>query len=177
MGLTRKKVTVRTKKGKTFQRSVMVRAEAIGKRAGGKKLNSMNPWEAHHTAHVDDSMWKGGKLVHNEQFARNRGTSGPGSSHSGFAHLVGLLRTKSVSDSDISEHQTGHSQHATERRDHGNSWASYAMRDREGGPTISQRIDAANRIQREGAHRASLIGSYGSRNVHEVYQDPRKHVR
>lgn len=84
MGLTRKKITVRTKKGKTFQRSVMVRAEAIGRRAGGKKLNSLNPWEAHHTQHV-----KG-------QFPKSSGSSGPGSSHSAFALLVNHYKAREM---------------------------------------------------------------------------------
>ena len=75
-GLTRKKIKVRGKSGKTFQRSVMVRAEAIGKRAGGKKLNSLNPWEARHT-----------ELVKGD-FPKSQGSSGPGSSHSALALLV-----------------------------------------------------------------------------------------
>jgi hypothetical protein len=80
-GLTRKKITVK-RGGKTFQRSVMVRAEAIGKRTGGKKLNSLNPWEAHHTALV-----KG-------PFPKSSGSSGPGSDHSWFAHAVGAHRDR-----------------------------------------------------------------------------------
>lgn len=74
-GLTRKKITVR-RKGKTFQRSVMVRAEAIGKRAKGGKLNAMNPWQPHHT-----------ELV-NGRFPKSQGSSGPGSDHSYFAILT-----------------------------------------------------------------------------------------
>lgn len=42
MGLQRKKVTVRTKKGKTFQRSMMVKANGPAKAGARKKLRSQN---------------------------------------------------------------------------------------------------------------------------------------
>jgi hypothetical protein len=166
MGLTRKKVTVRTKKGKTFQRSVMVRAEAIGKRAGVKKLNSLNPWEVHHTELV-----KG-------PFPKSSGTSGPGSSHSLQAVVTGLLRNNALTfhaRAMTGAQQDAH-QDAAQRRFAG-QWADRYMRV-EG---VSPRQGLANWVG--GARvagsmvRDDLIARHGRENVHEVYQDPRKHVR
>lgn len=111
MGLTRKKVTVRTKKGKTFQRSVMVRAEAIGKRAGGKKLNSLNPWEAHHTELV-----KG-------PFPKSSGSSGPGSDHSWLALAIGGMRQNRPPTTRHDTHEPFTEEHARIRRER-NEWVA-----------------------------------------------------
>ena len=184
-GLTRKKITVR-RGGKSFQRSVMVRAEAIGKRASGKKLNSMNPWQEHHTAHVDDSMWKKGKLTHDDRYARNRGSSGPGSDHSWFAHLVGQQKAvfAPTTTSAITERDVGGAEHAHRRRLAGKDGAYYAGRagtQHYGEPhqSVSDRMNTVWTAPhaRFTVNADSLSARHGRENVHEVYQDPRKHVR
>lgn len=86
MALQRKKVTVRTKRGKTYQRSMMVQAQAIGRRASKSgKLHALNPWEQRHTEHVSTNSALGER-------AKMYGSSGPGSDHSAFALAVGARR-------------------------------------------------------------------------------------
>lgn len=175
MGLTRKKITVRTKRGKSFQRSVMVRAEAIGKRTGGKKLNSLNPWQTHHVEGVNTNTRLG-------QRQQAYGSSGPGSDHSWFAHMVGRLKDSSKHSADPKhENLSGTDMHAWQRRDHG-QWVS----------------DSASAIVRGGAIRNSthseaqlsaaftykvpyrpedLHSPHGPGHAYQVPQNPRKHVR
>lgn len=98
MGLTRKKITVR-RKGRTFQRSVMVRAEAIGKRTGGKRLNSLNPWEAHHVEGVSTDTRLGERQ-------KAYGSSGPGSSHSWLAMMAGAAKQQRLAGLEL---HTSHS--------------------------------------------------------------------
>lgn len=83
MTLQRKKVTVRTKRGKVYQRSMMVQAQAIGRRASKSgKLHALNPWEQRHTEHVSTNSGL------NER-AKAYGSSGPGSDHSWIALAAG----------------------------------------------------------------------------------------
>lgn len=110
-GLTRKKIKVRSKSGKTFQRSVMVRAEAIGKRASGKKLNSLNPWETRHVEGVSTNTQLGERQ-------KAYGSSGPGSSHSWLAIAVGAAKRQNAwkYQHDIPDHADSASDMARARR-------------------------------------------------------------
>jgi len=116
MGLTRKRITVRGKK-KTYQRTVMVKAEQaqgarapaghgankaptteqhmLGKLTGlfsrkqnARALKAMNPWEPRHTWGVRTDR----SLLGDTQMYY--GTSGPGSDHSLLAHAVGTVRER-----------------------------------------------------------------------------------
>ena len=166
MGLTRKKITVRTKRGKSFQRSVMVRAEAIGKRTGGKKLNSLNPWQTHHVENVKT------------RFPQSSGSSGPGSSHSFLAHLVGAVRDKSK------PHYEREGEYLTKSASAGRQqWGQVAVSHAwgtmhiEGHQGAMRGLHIRDREDRTLELRNNLIDRYGRSNVHEVYQDPRRHVR
>lgn len=86
MGLTRKKVRVRTKSGKVYQRSMLVKAETKKLNKGGK-LNALNPWEQRHMEHVSTNSALGER-------ARAYGSSGPGSDHSLFASLIGAHKQR-----------------------------------------------------------------------------------
>jgi len=121
MSLRRKKITVRSKSGKTFQRSVMVRAEAIGKRAAGKKLNSLNPWEARHTEQVSGTSFVGGHTVYSPSTAKSRGSSGPGSSHSWLAIAIGAAKQQNAwaRQQGIPDHADSASALARSRREAG----------------------------------------------------------
>jgi hypothetical protein len=167
MRLTRKKIKVRGKSGKTFQRSVMVRAEAIGKRAGGKKLNSLNPWEAHHTELV-----KG-------PFPKSSGTSGPGSNHSLLAYLTGQLSRANRAQY---EHPRGESYTKGSALDRQAAGEHSATRAREDQLLDGHQTAIHNAFVRTGDYRAhelrsDLIYRHGRDNIHEVHQDPRKWVR
>jgi len=170
-GLTRKKIKVRSKSGKTFQRSVMVRAEAIGKRASGKKLNSLNPWEAHHVEGVNTNTKLGERQ-------KTYGSSGPGSDHSLHAITAGLLRNSALifHARGMTGSQQDARRDAAHRRTVG-EWA--ALHNRVEG--VSPREGLAHWVggaRAAGAMaRDDLIARHGRENVHEVYQDPRKHVR
>lgn len=85
MGLQRKKVTVRTKKGKVYQRSMLVKGAARKSLNRRGKLNALNPWQQHHTEHV-----KG-------DFPKSQGSSGPGSDHSWFALSVAAMKQQHAS--------------------------------------------------------------------------------
>ena len=179
MGLTRKKVTVRTKKGKTFQRSVMVRAEAIGKRAGGKKLNSLNPWETHHVEHVKTNT----KLGQRQQAY---GSSGPGSDHSFFATLIGHTRQhdKTTEEHLLTEHDTGTAKHAQARQysaGRGNAGLLYGRQgelDRSATSFTWNRVTHGDRVEHNPWDRRLMDfqAMHGSENVTRVPQNPRKHV-
>lgn len=186
MGLTRKKITVRSKKGKTYQRSVMVKAESIGKRGGGKKLNAMNPWESHHTEHVDDSSWYKGNVTHDRHNAKNRGSSGPGSDHSWFAHLVGQQKSvfAPTTTQALTERDVGSAEHAHRRRLAGEDGAYYAGRagTQHYGEMHQSIADRMNTVwtaphARFTVNADSLGARHGRENIHEVHQDPRKWVR
>jgi hypothetical protein len=177
-GLTRKKIKVRSKSGKTFQRSVMVKAEAIGKRAGGKKLNSLNPWEGHHTENVrTDKSSLGDK-------ARFYGSSGPGSSHSWLALAIGAQRQAIKAGY---EHPRAHN--IGERDAKGASSRREAGREASGRVqtvfgNYAHRPSIANNMMHTSSYNYStsitrdfLEDHHGRDNVHEVYQDPRRHVR
>jgi hypothetical protein len=103
MGLQRKKVTVRTKKGKVYQRSMLVKSAKGGARRAGK-LHSLNPWETRHTELV-----KG-------PFPKSSGSSGPGSDHSMFALLVGRNKDLARGNYAYSEPDSFTAQHAEWRR-------------------------------------------------------------
>jgi hypothetical protein len=175
-GLTRKKIKVRGKSGKTFQRSVMVRAEAIGKRTKGKKLNSLNPWQMHHVEHVNTNTKLGERQ-------KAYGSSGPGSDHSWFAHLVGIEKQQYQFQSDThTEAYSGTGQHANLRRRHAVDTADRVSRFNATGHAIAQELDSSARNSygrnfdsRELIH--SVKQRYGRDNIHEVHQDPRKWVR
>jgi hypothetical protein len=158
MGLTRKKVTVRTKKGKTFQRSVMVRAEAIGKRASGKKLNSLNPWEARHTEHV-----KG-------QFPKSSGSSGPGSDHSWLAVVVGAMRPRMTAKF---EPESYTEEHARLRRSRG-QWLSTSRA--EGTPnsphSIRQEVAHSHGVPNDWSSPSERRASHRSFNLAEAFGVP-----
>lgn len=175
MGLTRKKITVKTKRGKSFQRSVMVRAEAIGKRTGGKKLNSLNPWAARHTGQVSTDKSKLGDK------AKFYGNSGPGSDHSWFAHQVGAMRAVTKMDSDPQAHLVGTSDHAGRRRDQG-VWSVHIAETLRGGIAVPNNHQASQHIQNSFVRPSSynsvdVHSPHGLAHVHRVHQDPRKHVR
>lgn len=176
-GLTRKKIKVRGKSGKTFQRSVMVRAEAIGKRAGGKKLHSLNPWEVHHVEHVNTNTKLGERQ-------KAYGSSGPASSHSWLALATGALRQGRIADSENNNPFMGSygRQHAEARRTAGSSTVgnvqiAQEFKDRAsvvGGAHANRgrQVEAIRDMWTEG-----LSSRYGRSNIHEVHQDPRRHVR
>lgn len=169
-GLTRKKITVR-RGGKSFQRSVMVRAEAIGKRTSGKALNSLNPWMVRHTKHVhpnpENPLGERAKLY---------GSSGPGSDHSWMALLAGSLRQehKTYRESGMTEDDTGTRFHRNMRFNAGRDAGLFA----ESWHRDEASVAFAENQGTRGApfHRTNLEQRYGRDNVHQVYQDPRKHV-
>lgn len=171
-GLTRKKIKVRGKSGKTFQRSVMVRAEAIGKRTGGKKLNSLNPWEARHTEHVSGTSFVNGHTIYSDSVAKSRGSSGPGSDHSWFAHQVGATKQQKLAGLERS-HTGGpsSSEHATIRSVAGYRAGLYPD-SRPFGHDLA-RVG----LEDTAARGRNLKAAFGSRNVFHIPQDPRKHVR
>lgn len=174
-GLTRKKIKVRGKSGKTFQRSVMVRAEAIGKRAGGKKLNSLNPWQTHHIEGVNTNTRLGERQ-------KAYGSSGPGSDHSWFAHMVGIIKPAYATHDTtrilfpVDDHNYGGATHAEARRAAGLGAAQVVGWGNPSGRGIARELGEAFTV-RSPEVREGLIARHGRDNVHEVYQDPRRHVR
>lgn len=107
--LTRKQVKVRGKNGKVYQRSMMVQAQAIGRRASKSgKLHALNPWEQRHTEHVK------------AQFPKSSGSSGPGSDHSWLAVVVGAMKPRMASKR---EPESYTEEHARLRRSRG-EWLS-----------------------------------------------------
>ncbi len=170
MGLTRKKITVRTKKGKTYQRSVMVRAEAIGKRAGGKKLNAMNPWEPHHVQHVNTTNSKLGTA------AKAYGSSGPGSDHSWLAIAVGMERQRRAhSDGHLPESATAGQIHAGLRRMNGENSAAHIGHIPRA--AASSWINDLNKSSGPRHFPSDMVSPHGPDHAYRVPQDPRKHVR
>lgn len=169
--MRRKKITVRRKRGKTYQRSVLVRAsKPTTKRSG---LHSLNPWEQHHTEHAN----KNSALPADR--AKLYGSSGPGSSHSWLALAVGASKQREQARRESSNPfaDFGTAEHASARR-----WAGVRTSDQ------SRELDhyMSRSAALETAHstgsrvrewREGLHSRYGGTNIHEVHQDPRKWVR
>jgi len=178
MSLQRKKVTVRTKKGKVYQRSMLVKS--TGKSLNKKgKLNALNPWEQHHTEHVSTNSALGER-------ARAYGSSGPGSDHSWAASMVGIAKAANGWQSEHANTSVATREHAQERARSGRNAATWSHAEI-GGPFGHGRSDllgralgayptGAARVGR-GEPRFAIEERYGAHNIHEVYQDPRKWVR
>ena len=178
-GLTRKKIKVRSKSGKTFQRSVMVRAEAIGKRTSGKKLNSLNPWETHHVQHVSTNTKLGERQ-------KAYGSAGPGSDHSAVASIIGSMRQRFAYRADyVSPPGDGnvHGMNPAFTRLHAAERRATSLH-------IAQSVFArpvaagaeATALSPVGARNRQMLidglnARYDRANIHEVHQDPRKWVR
>ena len=85
-------------------------------------LHALHPWQEHHTKDVDA---RNSQLGGVQKFY---GTSGPGSDHSLFAHMVGASRNRYQSTQDR-EVDSGTYEHARSRREQGSmaaTWAPYA---------------------------------------------------
>lgn len=118
--LTRKKVKVRSKSGKVYQRSMLVRsAKPVNSRG---KLHSLNPWEARHVDHVSTNS------VLPADRARLYGSSGPGSDHSAFALATGHYKQQSRAHFERGHiPEFGTSGHGSIRRDAGSAAAAAAL--------------------------------------------------
>lgn len=191
MALQRRKVTVRTKRGKVYQRSMMVQAQAIGRRASKSgKLHALNPWEQRHTEHVKT----GGP---EQPMGKFSGSSGPGSDHSWIALLVGHGKQRSTVHREAGPNTPDHRAHSTLLPMVGESdvftskHAAIRRQIGERGVDSSSRFHRAsterllnpttdyghNELGRSHYQRNDLIERYGRENIHEVHQDPRKWVR
>jgi hypothetical protein len=172
MGLQRKEVKVRGKNGKVYQRSMVVQAQAIGKRAGkSNKLHALNPWETHHVANVDTSK---SSLGHK---AQAYGSSGPGSTHSAFALIIGAMKSHYAAKH---RHDSYTQRAAAERRFTGRRLGfgiAYQPNDAE----TAHDIAVAHGVNRQETNRVhwshNFQNRYGESNIHEVHQDPRKWIR
>lgn len=172
MGLTRKKVRVKAKSGKTYTRNMMVKSSNSAKRG----LAAMNPWSPSHTEHVDTSRSRLGER------AKLYGSAGPGSSYSLLAHMAGAQRQVEKARWEIA-------QNIAERDPRAASIRRLAGRDAVGRAQIlssnySHRPEIANRMMFTSEYhyttdnaRRMLYEQHGRENVHIVHQDPRKWVR
>lgn len=179
MALQRKKVTVRTKRGKVYQRSMMVQAQAIGRRASKSgKLHALNPWEQRHTEHVNTNSALGER-------AKMYGSSGPGSNNSWFAHVVGSWKQHNKAYFEANtmgpmrgEHYAATTQHSGDRIWAGKMAATDALsRMPTPGRRVSGYADAILGPPSSGDSHRMLMERHGRDNVHQVHQDPRKWVR
>lgn len=166
--LTRKQVKVRGKNGKVYQRSMMVQAQAIGRRAGKSgKLHALNPWEPHHTAHVKT----GGP---DQPMSKFSGSSGPGSTHSWYAHVVGAnkQRQQAFREAGTSEHDLFTRHHAEVRRAAG---AAAAQEAHSWGRSSASEVlgYALSPVPRTAGHAFNLGETFGHENVSHV--PPRRH--
>lgn len=193
-GLTRKKITVRSKKGKTYQRSVMVRAEKIGKRGGSKKLNAMNPgehggssfsWMAHAVANKKASTtaletpiapsWANHPPDHftpSGQHANARRAIGVRAVDSVFHSTMDNLRSvaaRGVRGPDQAQ-AFGETLHGSFRNEH-----SFYLKPRESGGV--QARAGGEHISDHEAYRRFWASRSGGAEVRHVPQDPRRHVR
>lgn len=172
--LTRKKVRVRTKSGKVYQRSMLVKAETKKLNKGGK-LNALNPWEQRHMEHVSTNSALGER-------ARAYGSSGPGSDHSWFAHVVGAYR-----DRVKYKHEGGvdsfTAQAARARRmsvelsagPYANSWEASSAHE---AINRAHRVNSTHDSELVRAHSANGIWrGHDLERIEHVPQNPRKWVR
>lgn len=154
----------------------MVRAEAIGKRGGGKKLNAMNPWSPNHTANVSTDRSRLGDK------AKFYGSSGPGSSHSWLALAIGASKQRNLANAENSNPfpQSYTAAHALDRRIAGTRSAFHWRENAQYNPAEHVIADSHHStmslMARANVHTA-LEHTYGRENVHEVHQDPRKWAR
>lgn len=176
MGLQRKKVTVRTKRGKVYQRSMMVQAQAIGRRAGKSgKLNALNPWDIQHTEHVKTNSALGAR-------AKAYGSSGPGSDHSWLALAVGAQRSREHATKENNDPfmESFTRSHASMRRMTGKDVTQTSWHSQEG-MEKAESVFRAHEGRAPGTftrHWSAGLGErYGAANIHEVHQDPRRWVR
>jgi hypothetical protein len=151
---------------------------AIHKRHSG--LQAMNPWEAHHTKDVDT---RNSQLGGMQKFY---GTSGPGSDHSLFAHMVGHLRDyERLYLESLREVPKGTREHALARQDAASSAVGIARMDVPANPreppTHQRDFDATLWANSTGAATSgvysTLLRNHGLSNVSQVPQNPNKWVR
>lgn len=176
MSLQRKKVKVRAKSGKVYQRSMLVKSDKGGTRRAGK-LHSLNPWEARHTEHVSTNS------VLPADRAKLYGSSGPGSDHSWTALRVGAIRDHYAWSADrttkraagtvkrILNPVAGES-HAVSRREVGRS----AARDYVMGTEVYGMSHADRELNSTVAH-TRLGDTFGASHVRRIPQNPNKWVR
>lgn len=174
MSLQRKRVTVRTKKGKVYQRSMLVKSSGSKLNRSGK-LNALNPWEQRHMEHVSTNSALGER-------ARAYGSSGPGSTHSLLAYMAGAQRQIEKARWERAKN--------IEERDHRSAF----VRRQAGQEALSRaallqsnyrhRPEIANTFALTSAYhyttehsRDMLAANHGEHNIYEVHQDPRKWVR
>ena len=175
--LTRKQVKVRGKGGKVYQRSMMVQAQAIGRRASKSgKLHALNPWEQRHMEHVSTNT----KLGQRQQAY---GSSGPGSDHSFFATLIGHTRqwNRVGSEGNLTERDSGTAKHAAARQHAGRHNDASRLIGRDGNldRTATQfawyhATDGRADLQH---HEWDLQTTYGRENVTRAVTNPNKWVR
>lgn len=194
MALQRKKITVRTKRGRTYQRSMMVQAQAIGRRASKSgKLHALNPWEQRHTEHVSTNSALGER-------AKAYGSSGPGSTHSWLALAVGAAKARSMAgfQGHIGDHADDSRSFAAARRMAGRAAlpavTTHIRRELNAAPVnghfaaptharagaITRTHTVAPSMQHGWATqdvRHHLINTYGRSNVEHIENDDRKWVR
>lgn len=209
----RRKVVVRGKK-KTYTRTMLVKtAQSIGRRESlhqikleqanhqpstmskllekaksGIKgvlpnrnvgaLHSLHPWQEHHTANVET---RNSQLGGVQKFY---GSSGPGSDHSLFAHMVG--RTRDIERAYMEPMQGNPRlthQHAQLRMAAGHDAMESANRHLGSDPSqFSREFGAHMHVLSTGAAtyggvHSAMLNRYGLENVTEVPQDHKKWVR
>lgn len=167
MSLTRKKVRVKTKSGKTYTRSMMVKSGDTKHRG----LAALNPWSPSHTAHVSTDSVLGDR-------AKFYGSAGPGSDHSWLALAIGAQKSRRIAAHEAhSGADSFTAQHAADRR---TAAIGTALDFTVFGGNASARADWVGRAH-TGSYKhnwtRSFADRYGRENVHDVHQDPRKWTR
>lgn len=193
-GLTRKKITVRSKKGKTYQRSVMVAtARDIGKRESLHQIHleaaNKVPSQMQQMLSKAKSMLRGKKpstgalhQLHPDAPRHGntwKGASGPGSDHSWFALAAGAMRNRTNASrlgdgSAQSRRDNGYNATAIVGAEHQNATSTIGH-----AAAVQHTMRYANQTQGDhwgGNRRQELISAFKA-PVEHVPQNSRKWVR